>query len=130
MNFEEYYISGKDGTSNCVVRSLCKVLGKSYDEVYEDLLRLSQELHASFNDVVVFETYMEHNHILKEKEIQDVLVKDLALEKGSYIIFCSDKKDFYHMIPLIQNTIYDKNEECLNLSVLSIYKYHLSSNKF
>lgn len=128
MKFEEYYICGKDGKSNCVVRSLCKVLNKSYEEVYDDMLRLSQELNVDFNDVVVFETYMEQNHILKEKDTPDVLVKDLILERGSYIIFCYDKKDWYHMIPLIQNTIYDKNEECLNLYVLSIYKYHLSSN--
>ena len=122
MNFEEYYISGKDGKSNCVVRSLCKVLEKNYEEVYDELLHLSQKLHASFNDIVVFETYMKKNHIIKEKDTPNVLVKDLVLDRGSYIVFCYDKKDWYHMIPITQNTIYDKNKECMNLYVLALYK--------
>ena len=31
LTFKEFYIVDKDGKSNCVVRSLCKILNKEYD---------------------------------------------------------------------------------------------------
>ncbi len=30
MTFKEFYISDKSGKSNCVIRSLCKILNKKY----------------------------------------------------------------------------------------------------
>ena len=48
-------------------------------------------------------------------------VKDLKLDNNSYIVFCYNKKDWYHMIPIIDNTIYDKSNECLELEVIKIY---------
>ena len=31
MTFKEFYISDNDGKSNCVIRSLCKILNEKYD---------------------------------------------------------------------------------------------------
>ena len=52
----------------------------------------------------------------------DILIKDLKLDSGNYVIFCY-KDAFYHMVSVINNTLYDKNDEALNLKVLKIYKY-------
>lgn len=123
MNFKEFYISDINGKSNCVIRSLCKVLDKGYDDVYNDLLKVTKELNcSSFNDIEVFEKYMEDNSIFKINYEECVKVKDLKIDNGPYIVFCYDKQDFYHMISIINNVIYDKNIDCMNLYVLSIYK--------
>ena len=123
MKFEEYYISNKDGKSNCVVRSFCKLYNKEYDEVYNDLVTLSNKLNSSsFNDIIVFEKYMENNNTYKIDYGEGLLLKDLKLEKGSYIVFCYDKKDYYHMVTIIDNILYNKNSNSLLLYVISIYK--------
>ena len=46
----------------------------------------------------------------------------LVLDNGKYAIFAF-KDDWYHMFTIIDNTIYDKDNSCLDLSVISIYKY-------
>ncbi len=122
MLFEEYNLTNNEGKSNCVIRSLCKILNKTYDEVYNGLLKEKDKLNSnSFNDIEVFESYMKNNNIL-EISNEEIKIKDLKLDSGLYIIFCYDKSDYYHMIPIINNTIYDKNNECLELYVLKIYK--------
>lgn len=123
MKFEEYYISDKNGKSNCVVRSLCKILNKEYDYIYSDLCKIARDLkNDSYNDVPVFEKYMEDNNIFKISCEENIKVKDLKIDNNSYIVFCYDKKDYYHMIPIISDTIYDRNSDCLNLYVISIYR--------
>lgn len=123
MKFENFLTSDKNGKSNCVVRSLCKILDKQYDEVYNGLLNVKEALKcSSFNDIEVFEKYMENNGIFKINCENISRVKDFNLDKGSFIVFCYDKKDFYHMVPIINNVIYDKNKDCLDLYILSIYK--------
>ena len=123
MTFKEFYISDKNGKSNCVIRSLCKILNKEYEDVYNGLCEVSKELKRfSFNGIPVFEKYMEDNNIFKIISEKDIKVKDLKMDKDSYIVFCYDKKDYYHMVPIIDNVIYDKNFDCMNLYVISIYK--------
>ncbi len=122
MEFKEYYIESKNGKSNCVIRSLCKLLNKEYEEVFNELVNIAHELGLeSFNEIPVFEKYMSDYHINKI-DSNEIQIKDLKLDSGSYIIFCYDQKDYYHMIPVINNVIYDKNNECLDLYVISIYK--------
>ena len=122
MTFKEYYISDKNGKSNCVIRSLCKVLNKEYDDVYNDLCKVAQNLNCSFNDIEVFETYMKNNNIFKINCAKEIKIKNLEIDNSSYIVFCYDKKDYYHMISIIDKVIYDRNIECMNLYVISIYK--------
>ena len=123
MTFKEFYISDSNGKSNCVVRSLCKILNKEYNDVYNDLFEIAEELNCSFNDILVFERYMEYNGIFKvDFDEDDIMVKDLKIDDGLYIVFCYDRKNFYHMIPIIDSVIYDKKSDCMNLYVISIYK--------
>ena len=58
----------------------------------------------------------------EDKYLEDIKVQDLKIDNSSYIVFCWNKKDYYHMIPIIDNVIYDKNFDCMNLYVISIYK--------
>lgn len=122
MKYSEYFISNKEGKSNCVIRSFCKLYNQEYDVVFNELVELAHELnHNSFNDVEVFEEYMRRHNTI-EMESKEIKIKDLELDSGNYIVFCYDKKDYYHMITIIDNTIYDKTDECLDLYVIKIYK--------
>ncbi|MGM9834396.1 MAG: hypothetical protein ACI31M_01270 [Bacilli bacterium] len=123
MTFKEFYISDKNGKSNCVIRSLCKILNKEYDDIYNALCKAAEELnYSSFNDIEVFETYMENNNIFKINCEEDIKVKELKIDNFSYIVFCYDKKNFYHMISIVDNVIYDKNSDCMDLYVISVYE--------
>lgn len=123
MTFKEFYITDENGKSNCVIRSLCKILNKEYNDVYNDLCKIAEDLKCdSFNDIPVFEKYMEDNNIFKINHDEDIKVKDLKIDNGSYIVFCYDKKEFYHMISIIDNDIYDKNFDFMDLYVISVYK--------
>lgn len=123
MTFKEFYITDKNGKSNRVIRSLCKILNKEYNDVYNDLCKIAEDLKCdSFNDIPVFEKYMEDNNIFKINHDEDIKVKDLKIDNGSYIVFCYDKKEFYHMISIIDNDIYDKNSDFMDLYVISVYK--------
>lgn len=122
MKYSEYFISNKEGKSNCVIRSFCKLYNQEYDVVFNELVELAHELnHNSFNDVEVFEEYMRRHNTI-EIESKEIKIKDLELDSGNYIVFCYDKKDYYHMISIIDNTIYDKTDECLDLYVIKVYK--------
>ena len=123
MIFKDFYISDKNGKSNRVIRSLCKILNKEYNDIYNDLCKIAEDLKCdSFNDIPVFEKYMEDNNIIKINRDEDIKVKDLKIDNGSYIVFCYDKKEFYHMISIIDNNIYDKNSDCMDLYVISVYR--------
>lgn len=123
MKYIEYNLTDENGKSNCVIRTFSKIFNKSYKEVLNDLIDTAKELGCeSFNDIPVFEKYMEENGITKETVEGDIKVKDLTLDEGTYVVFCYDKKDFYHMIPIIDNTVYDKHDDSLDLYVISLYK--------
>jgi hypothetical protein len=53
---------------------------------------------------------------------KNIKVKDLKLDNGKYLVFCYDKKDFYHMVSIIDNILYDKDDSSLDLYVINIYK--------
>jgi len=126
MKFSEYFISNDEGKSNCVIRTFCKLLNESYDNIYNDLSKVAKELKCnSYNEVIVFETFMKRHNINKVKCDKGIRVKDLNLENGIYVVFCYDKKDFYHMVPIIDNTLYDKDNKSLDLYVITLYKRNL-----
>ena len=122
MKYEYFYITDNEGKSNCVIRSFSKIYNKEYDEVSKGLLDISKELNTNFNDIETFEEYMKRLNTEKIDYGKDLLIKDLSLDNDKYIIFCYDKKDFYHMVPVINKTVFDYCDDSLNLYVISIYK--------
>ena len=123
MNFEEFYVTNSQGKSNCVIRSFCKLYNKEYDEIYNELSSLAKRINCnSFNDILVFEEFMKKNNTIKINYENDVKIKELNLDNENYIVFCWDKNEYYHMVPIINNTLYDKNNESLDLYIINIYK--------
>ena len=123
MKFNEFYVCDKHGKSKCVIRSLCKVYEKDYDSVYNELCNTAKELNCeSFNDVEVFENYMKRYNTIPLDYGKDVKIKDLNLDNEKYLIFCWDKKNFYHMVSIIDNVLYDRNAESLELYTITVYK--------
>lgn len=123
MKYNEYYVSNKDGKSNCVIRSFCKLFDEDYDNVYKSLCDIAKELNCNFyNDVEVFETYMERHNTSPIEYGKDIKIRDLNLDNGNYAVFCWDKKEFYHMVPIIDNIMYDREERSLELYTIMIYK--------
>lgn len=123
MKYSSFYVAHFNGKSNCVIRSLCKLLNEDYDKIYNDLCDLQRKLDASsYNDIIVFETFMNNNNISEVSYGKDIMIKDWELDNGSYIVFCYDKKDFYHMVTIIDNVLYDKDDSSLDLYVIKLYK--------
>ena len=129
MKFKEFYVTDENGKSNCVIRSFSKLYGMNYSDVYSELLEISKENNLNFNDIEVFEQFMERRNTTKEKYGEGIKVKDLKLDNNNYIVFCCDKKDFYHMVPVIDNVIYDKNDDSLDLYTISVYKQKVLTKK-
>lgn len=123
MKYNQYYVSNKDGKSNCVIRSFCKLFEEDYDNVYEELCDIAKELDCnSYNDIEVFETYMERHDTLPIEYGKDIKIRNLNLDNGSYVIFCWNKKEFYHMVTVVDNVMYDKDDRSLELYTIRIYK--------
>ena len=96
----------------CVTRSLSKILNKDFYEVKEELINIAKELgYKDYREIEVFEIYMKNNNILEVNTKYNCTIQDLKIDNGKYIIF-GNKDDWYHMVCLIDNTIYDKNERC------------------
>ncbi len=123
INYEQYYIEDNAKRSNCVIRSFCKLYNQSYEDVYKELCDIAKELHVDyFNDTLVFEEYMKRRNTCSVDFINNVKINELDLDYGEYIIFCWDKKDFYHMVPVINNTLYDRTDESLEIYPIKIYQ--------
>ena len=65
---------------------------------------------------------MSNNNTYYVEDIKDIKIKDLILDNSSYIVLCWDKNDYYHMVPIIDNILYDKDNNSLDLYVLKLYK--------
>lgn len=123
ISYEQYYIEDSAKQSNCVVRSFCKLYNQSYEDVYSELCDIAKELGGRLiNDSLVFEEYMKRRNTNPVYFDYGVQIKDLELDDGDYIIFCYDKKDFYHMVPIINNTLYDRTDESLELYPIKVYQ--------
>ena len=122
MKFIKYNPVEEKG--NCIIRAFSKLLDKNYTEVKEELLELTKELNCSdYREIIVFETYLKNNDVVHIDDLRESKIKDLKLPIGNYAIFCWDKNDFYHMVTLKDDKLYDKDERCFELFVLKIYKH-------
>ncbi len=118
MNFEKYDPIDKSGI--CIIRTFMKLFNKDFVIVEKELNTLAEKMHfKSCNEIEVFERYLEDHGFSKSHG--NGLVRELNLPKGKYAVFCY-RDDFYHMFAVIDDVIYDKNEDCMDLFVISIYK--------
>jgi hypothetical protein len=117
----EYY-NPVDEKGGCVTRSISKLLNKDYNQVKNELIDLSKSLgYSDYREIEVFVTYLKKYNVLEIPKEYNCKVEDLIIEPGKYIIF-GNKDDWYHMVCLIDNTFYDKNERYQDLNIIKIYK--------
>ena len=122
MKYEYYYVEDENKKSNCIIRTFCKLFNKEYDAVKQELINIAKELnYETYAEIEVFEKYLNDKNYIK-LEHKEEQIKNLKLENGKYAVFCYDKKDYYHMLAIINNTVYDKKEDNLNLYTITIYK--------
>lgn len=122
MKYEYYYVEDENKKTNCIIRTFCKLFNKEYEEVKQELINIAKELnYETYAEIEVFEKYLNDNNY-KKIEHKEEQIKNLKLENGKYAVFCYDKKDYYHMLAIINNTVYDKKEDNLNLYTITIYK--------
>ena len=122
MKYEYYYVEDKNKKTNCIIRTFCKLFNKEYDAVKQELINIAKELnYETYAEIEVFEKYLNDNNY-KKIEHKEEQIKNLKLGNGKYAVFCYDKKDYYHMLAIINNTVYDKKEDNLNLYTITIYK--------
>ena len=116
MKYEEY----NPKCSNCIIRTFMKLFDKDELLLQEELIELANKMNESdYNNINAFEKYLENNNYEKI-DMKDILVKDLDLN-GKYACFCY-KDNWYHMIAIIDNIVYDKTPECLDMNVISLYR--------
>lgn len=122
MKYEYYYVEDENKKTNCIIRTFCKLFNKEYEEVKQELINIAKELnYETYAEIEVFEKYLNDKNYIKI-EHKEEQIKNLKLEKGKYAVFCYDKKDYYHMLAIINNIVYDKKEDNLNLYTITIYK--------
>lgn len=117
----EYY-NPVDEKGSCIQRSISKILNKDYEETKKELIELSKSLgYNDYHEIEVFETYLKKHNIIELSQDFKCTIEDLKIEPGNYIIF-GNKEEWYHMVCLINNTIYDKNENYKEINIIKIYK--------
>ena len=121
MKYEKFYITDNKGNSNCVIRTISKLFNEDYEEVENKLLEIANKLNKNYNDIEVFERVLFDNgyYEIKTSEVQ---IKELKLDSSKYAILCYDKNNYYHMVAVINNILYDRTDESLDLYALKIYK--------
>jgi len=121
MRFE--YYSPTDESRSCVARTMTKLTGKDYDTVKAELTELSQSMGLdSYNDEAVFVRYMEEHGITEHKGHSGSRVGELALGPGEYCVFCTDGGEFFHLMPVIDDVVYDRKDTYNELCVIAVYR--------
>lgn len=122
MIMVEYYNPSEE-KKGCVFRAISKALNKSYDEVKNELKELSNNMGIyDLLDDRIF-----NNYLLKYgyKELNEFNDKNLLENdyNGVNIVY-SNYNDWYHMVCIIDNVIYDKFDldRLKNLKVIKAYK--------
>lgn len=121
MEFE--YYNPSDDSKSCVVRTMTKLTGKEYSTVKSELISLSESLGCNtYNDERVFEKYMESHGIYKLKEYSDITVDEFEADNGTYCVYCTNRNGFYHLLPIVDNVIYDRRDDSRKLFVIAVYR--------
>jgi len=115
MRVENY--NPKIAEGGCVVRSISKSLNKNCDILIKEL-----KLIGNIADESTFEHYLLNHNFNIIDNYKDKFLKDISLD-GNNIVF-AHKDNWYHMISVIDNVIYDKNSmsDLEDLKIIKVYK--------
>lgn len=115
----EYY-NPVDEHKSCIYRAISKSLNRDYNIVKKEIDTLKEELNTD-DSVLVFETYLKKYNYKIDDTKKESIITDINYS-GNNIVFCYDK-DWYHMICIIDNTLYDKYDlyKLKDLKIIKIY---------
>lgn len=109
MHFNPNDKDKKDEQSDCVIRALCKVMNKTWLEVFDELLPSARELQCMPNSKPCYEAFLL-NHGFVYQEISnkkgtklptvDSFTKDH--KEGVYVLRAT-----HHIIALVDGNFYD-----------------------
>lgn len=113
----------KDEYGDCVIRALCKVTGKEWLEVFDDLTPYVREVQANPNAPQVYSKYLEDNGfkwvgIKAEKGSKRPTVQSFAKEhpEGTYILRVAN-----HIVAVSEGSYWDTWDS----GYKSVYGYYL-----
>ena len=118
------YYNPVNENGGCVIRSISKALNKNYLDVKNELIHINE----SYNEEEVFEKYLFKNNFVIDNSYKNKLLKDINLN-GVNIVF-AHVNDWYHMMCVIDNVVYDKAsfEEIKNMKIIKVYKLKRNEN--
>lgn len=116
------YYNPVEEKGGCVARALSKAYQLDYNQVKEELIKLSQELnYDDYRELEVFESYMLFRGASILSGWENLCIKDANFDNNTYVVFAY-KDDFYHLLCICDNIVFDKREDVLDLIVLKVYK--------
>ena len=111
------YYNPVDEKGGCIFRSFSKYFNKDYDDIKKEI----KELQDKEGKEDIYELYLNQNNVYDIKTDYKGKIKDYK-NTGKSIVYCYNKKDFYPMVTIIDNVLYDKNEDSKELYILKIFK--------
>ena len=116
MKYEFYDIEYEN--NNCVLRALSKALDKNA-KIIEDELKC---IDNDYLDEYVFDKYLVNNNFIINSQANGKKLKSINYD-GVNIVY-GLKGDWYHMVCIIDNKIYDKHgyDDLKDLIVIKVYK--------
>lgn len=118
----EYY-NPSDEKHSCVFRSLSKALNKSFDNVKDELRELGNSMGIDdLLDDRVFDAFLLKNGYKMVDKYNDSMLLDNNYD-GVNLVY-SYYNEWYHMVCIIDNVIYDKFDldRLKNLKIIKVYK--------
>ena len=105
--------------SDCIVRSISKALDKDTIDIENELKMIKEK----YQQEKVFEKYLLRNSFEIVNTYKGKQLFDTNLI-GTNIVYAKDK-NWYHMMCVIDNTIFDNHtkEELDNMQIIKVYKY-------
>lgn len=116
MKVEYFDINSKN--NNCILRSLSKALDIKPDTIEKELLQISD----NYADEKVWDEYLKDKGFIIDEYYKGKLLSEVSLNNLN-IVFAYNN-EWYHMLTVINNVIYDKHsyEDLKCLKIIKIYK--------
>ena len=116
----EYY-NPVDERKSCIYRAISKSLNRDYLEVKNEIDELKEKLNTD-DSQLVFETYLKKYNYNIEDKYKDNNIFDIEYSDNNIVFAHSD--DWYHMVCIIDNVLYDKYniDKLKNMKIIRIYK--------